>query len=376
MKSSCDSIAVIGLGFGDEGKGACVSSLCPSLNNPIIVRYSGGQQAGHTVMDGKKRHIFSNFGSGTIHGAPTYWSHYCTIDPVGIMNEYEILSEKGIKPKLLIDRRCPITTPYDKQHNQKTDNVNGTCGVGVGSTFQREEDHYSLTALDLLFPFIFVRKLEAIKEYYLNILGGYSSADESDFLTCCLKIIGCSDIDIVDGPEKTDREKRDFVFEGSQGLLLDQNIGFFPHVTRSNVGSKNILEMGFTPYVYLVTRAFQTRHGPGPMTNENRDHKIKDNTWETNVTNEYQGKFRKSYLDLDLLRYGLEKDPYIRDTKNKELIITCMDLVPDYSYTLRGLLMGLEDEKSFARAIANYLQIEKVTFTSSPFTTRGIIKGK
>lgn len=114
------------------------------------------------------------------------------------------------------------------------------------------------------------------------------------------------------------------IFEGSQGLLLDKNIGFFPHVTRSNTGSKNILEIGFNPEVYCITRAYQTRHGNGPMTNFDIEHNIKLSSKETNTFNEFQGNFRVSLLDIDLLLYSVAKDPYISNNRDN-LVITCLD---------------------------------------------------
>src|SRR5690606_12238557 len=105
--------AVIGIGFGDEGKGITTDFLCSRSRNPIVVRFSGGHQAGHTVVLNGVRHVFSNFGSGTLRGAPTYWAKYCTVNPIGIINELDSLIKKGITPKLYIDEKCPITTPYD-----------------------------------------------------------------------------------------------------------------------------------------------------------------------------------------------------------------------------------------------------------------------
>ncbi len=71
--------AVIGLGFGDEGKGVVTEYLCSQdPEHTVVVRFSGGQQAGHKVCKGDTEHIFSNFGSGTLSGCPTYWSEHCT----------------------------------------------------------------------------------------------------------------------------------------------------------------------------------------------------------------------------------------------------------------------------------------------------------
>ena len=138
------SKVIIGAGFGDCGKGLVTNFLVFDLKSTLVVRFSGGQQAGHTVVEKGIRHVFSNFGSGTLKGIPTYWSRFCTVDPIGIVNEMADLIKKGVDPILFIDPSCPITTPYDVMHNQRTDNDNGTCGVGVGTTWQREQDHYYL----------------------------------------------------------------------------------------------------------------------------------------------------------------------------------------------------------------------------------------
>ncbi len=115
--------AVIGLGFGDEGKGMVTSSLATYYNNPMIVRYSGGHQAGHTVEFAGIKHTFVNFGSGTLFGCPTYWSKHCTFEPVGFLNELAVLVEKLEEKfediKVYVHNDCPVTTPYDILHNQK-----------------------------------------------------------------------------------------------------------------------------------------------------------------------------------------------------------------------------------------------------------------
>lgn len=361
-----NSYAVIGLGFGDEGKGMAVHSLAKQLFNPIVTRYSGGQQAGHTVtLENGVSHVFSNFGSGTLAGIPTFWSKYCTLDPVGLLNEFRILKDKGFTPRLYIDKKSPVTTPYDKLHNQNSaDNLDhGTCGTGVGATFGREEKFYSLLAGDILHPKILKIKLAAIQKYY-----GLTQ-DVSFFLECCEFIR--NNFEFVDHfPYGYDS----FIFESSQGLLLDQNFGFFPNVTRSSVGTKNILEMGFEPHLVLVTRAFQTRHGNGPMTNQQFTHNISDNPKETNILNRYQGVFKRSLLDLDLIKYGMERDEYIAKTIERryghELIITNLDLVKnEYRYTVNDQIEAHLNENEFVEAISKHLQSPSVHRISSPSQT-------
>jgi len=354
--------AVIGLGFGDEGKGLVTNYLEGSL----VIRYSGGQQAGHNVVlkDGKS-HIFSNFGSGTLKGIPTYWSKFCTVDPVGMMNELNDLLENGFNPVLYIDGDSPITTPYDKYHNSNNvaDLNHGTCGVGVGSTFNREEHFYHLTFSDIFNSWILDTKLNNIAKYY-----GYLSHElieqVEEFLIMCDEMVKSGNFHLVYGiPDGFDEDG--YVFEGSQGLLLDQHYGFFPHVTRCNVGTTNILEMVTDKSfeLFLVTRAYQTRHGNGPMTNDNIDFDV-NNPNETNVDNEYQGKFRKSILDVSLLEYGINKDKYIRENP-KNLVITCLDQVDEYTFTYDGLMVLCDDEDEFVKRISDILNIDSVYISKS-----------
>jgi len=372
--------AVIGVGYGDEGKGRVVSYLCGVYEKPLVIRFCGGHQAGHhVVIDDKLNHVFSNFGSGTLQGVDTYWSRYCTIDPVGIVNELAVLKKKGIDPILYIDGRCPVTTPFDKEENQRLDRVqankHGTCGVGFGQTLQREADHYSLLFSDLFYKDVFIIKMNLIKHYYspFAILGGaindirhIGGADVIDFLEACVELVLSKNILITDGfPDIDYYGYSDLIFEGSQGLLLDQGIGFFPHVTRAHTGTKNIGEIGFAPDVYLVTRAYQTRHGNGPMTNESIKHRIKPNPVEQQEEDGYQGKFRIAPLDLSLLKYAMERDEYIRDNP-PTLVITCMDLVQDsFILTIGGKVFRFKDEEAFIKTIKEYLHLNKIALSRS-----------
>jgi len=341
---------IVGLGFGDEGKGLTTSYLCDKTDSPIVIRSNGGHQAGHTVVHNGHRHVFSNFGSGTMQGHPTYWSEYCTFSPVGVLNEFNALKKiKGLEPKLYVHPLCPVTTPYEKKYNCALDKTNqhGSCGVGFGATLQRQEDYFKLFVQDLFHEKILIQKLKNIQGYYFkkcgNKLGGTFSqvndVDIDDFIWVVneiKKIITVDKGDIV--------KKHIPIYEGAQGVLLDQDFGFFPNVTRSNTTSKNAIEnhkkfyglnsetkneMLF-PYleVFYITRAYQTRHGNGFMTNEGLfDLNLKNNELETNVTNEWQGNFRKSVLDLDLLNYALECDNNYSAGLTKYLVVTCVDQV-------------------------------------------------
>lgn len=373
---------VIGAGFGDEGKGKVVSFICEEAladnYNPLVIRFSGGQQAGHHVMlKNGMDHVFSNFGSGTLHEVPTYWSEYCTVDPSGILNELDILKSKNVEPILYIDSKCPVTTPFEKILNLTIDSykTHGSCGVGFGQTLEREKNHFSILFEDLFYPSVLKIKMNLLSEFYKDNLTPEDIEQYlPNFCFICEELLKCKNIIKVDGPldDHSDIIHNDlYIFEGSQGLLLDQNFGFFPHVTRSNTGMKNIENMNTQTDcvdIWLVTRAYQTRHGNGPMTNEDATYKIKDNPYEKNYDDTFQGKFRKRMLDLDLIKYGLNKDDFLKYNKRDiKLVVTCMDLLEGFYFTMNGKFAKVSSEKEFVKRAGPYLEINEFYFSDNPY---------
>jgi len=332
MKTS----AVVGLGFGDEGKGLATSYLCSKHERSLVVRFQGGHQAGHTVVWNGLHHIFSNFGSGTLQGVPTYWSRFCTINPSAILRELEVLKNKGIeRPRLYVDPLCPVVTPFDILYNQdqETSNSHGSVGVGFGTTIERNEKHYHLYVKDLFYENVFIAKLDNIINYYKNLMHvKWDVARESfiESIKIFRKIYAVEIVSLKSILERFDFES--IIFEGAQGILLDMDYGFFPNVTRSNCTIKNavqlIKEQDLPALdVYYVTRAYQTRHGNGYMS-DNTPLKLKNNKEETNVSNEWQGDFRTGLLDMELLNYAVACDS-IFERKSNNLIVTCLDQLTD-----------------------------------------------
>ena len=355
--------AVIGLGFGDEGKGLVTDFYASENPGSTVIRYSGGQQAGHQVaLSDGSNHVFSNFGSGTLRGCKTYWYKTCTIDPIGIMNELDVLLAKGHKPKLIIDPRCPITTPYEIKKNITDEAINGhgSCGLGINATWQREEKFYSLIAGDLLNSVVFNIKLEQLRKYYPTVVLMNS------FLIACNELLQSPYVTILKYGDKFNSNKV-VIFEGSQGILLDQYDGFFPNVTRSNTGVTNIIEITTDIRFNFVTRAYQTRHGNGPMTNENIPHNIKVNPNETNKLHAHQGIFRRSILDLNLLKYALDRQTPYSYKKDTRLFITCLDHIEnEWKFTIDGKLIEYKSEENFISAIGKYLNIENILVSRTP----------
>mgnify|MGYP003604290373 CR=1 FL=1 len=296
------NIGVIGLGYGDEGKGLVVDALAMRHPDSLVTRFSGGPQAAHTVYDEKYGyHIFSSFGAGTLRGLPTYLTKHVLVNPVLMAKELETLLDKGLTPQILINSKCPIITPFDIYSNQlDIDNLNhGSCGHGIYKTINREKDHYHLLAEDLYCKTALKIKLELIREYYKSLI---PIEMLFEFTNAVDTLINYSDFKVVE----TDYVPflGDIIFEGSQGLLLDPEIGFFPHCTPSRLDLTNIIEVieGDLDMLYLVTRAYHSRHGNGILSTENIPNNIKDNPYETNKTNTFQGEFRRGILDLDLVQ--------------------------------------------------------------------------
>lgn len=333
-------VAVIGLGFGDEGKGLTTSFLCSKIERPLVVRFNGGHQAGHTVVENGVRHVFSSFGSGTLQGVPTMWSHYCTFYPTAYANEHKILLTKiENSPVSYVHPLCPVTTPFDVISNKKIEDDrghqrHGSVGVGFGTTIQRHESYYKLYVQDLPFPKIVKAKLKNIEKYYGFSLDDATVEKFLKDIEYCLQSIFIVDYDkLVDlwGCYPT------CVYEGAQGVLLDQDYGFFPNVTRSNTTCKNAMDVhnkiehhdGYKPMidVYYITRTYQTRHGAGFMSDE-KSLNLKNNEDETNVSHNYQGNFRIGELDVDLLNYAMQCNRNHSNGSREHLVITCMDQYP------------------------------------------------
>jgi adenylosuccinate synthase len=344
--------SVVGLQFGDEGKGSMTSYLCSQSDNPLVIRFNGGHQAGHTVLYEGIRHTFSSFGSGTLQNVPTYWSKYCTFFPIAAYNEYKALQNtvidgKAVTPILYVDPLCPVTTPFDCIANQICDNKNGhgSVGVGFGTTIKRQEAYYKLYFQDLFNKTVLEGKLNNIRHYYENIekieMPNYINDSIIFWLNCIDELIANNVIskEKMLGYNELLRYNFDhIIFEGAQGILLDMDFGFFPNVTRSNTTNKNVIEF-VNKYeiptdkidVYYMSRIYQTRHGNGYMTNQKYGElKLINNENEINLDISFQGVFKKSILDLDLINYAIQCDNNFTDNiRSKTIVITCLDQIED-----------------------------------------------
>lgn len=338
---------VIGAGYGDEGKGITVDHLAQQ-DCDLVTRFGGGAGAGHTVKHTNVEHIFHHFGSGTLRNVPTYLAEEFVVNPYLFLKERVDLQSKGFNPVVYVDKDCKVTTPLDILINQKIENYrginkHGSCGVGINETVTRHEwlpitvgslkflAKYTRYALrDILYEYVANRlmKLGMDEHAARSIVESVPlKAFQDNFSNHCLQFT--KNISIVD---KTMLENFDhIVFEGSQGLLLDELHPNFPWVTRARTGVHNVNNMlkNHTADVslYYVTRAYKTRHGAGPMPNEIHADFFPKIVDTTNVPNDWQGTLRIGLLDINELHTTITNDlkSLCCSGVNTNLVVTCID---------------------------------------------------
>lgn len=382
---------VIGSGFGDEGKGLATDFLAarlsasPDHRQVIVARFNGGAQAGHTVVtpDGK-RHVFSHFSSGALSGAATFLSRHFVCNPLLFIPERKKLAALGACLDVHIDARAPVTSPYDMMINQIAEESrgqkrHGSCGLGFGETLERQENSaFPLRYADLNTPSKLAGILRGIRHDWvparLQNLGVEKIPDDwqARLSSDDLQERFMSDIsDFVQhtrgaDPSYLERAGNGIVFEGAQGLLLDQDygrkLGWFPHVTRSNTGLLNAVDVASeagldTLTTHYMTRAYSTRHGAGPLPYEMASPPSPLICDETNIKNPWQGHLRFAPLDLTRLAGAIAHD--IESVKHSSLRIrqtigvTCLDQMEKQTTIVLDNAVEKVDTASLAARIAN-----------------------
>jgi adenylosuccinate synthase len=335
------AIMIADLGYGDAGKGSIVDYLTRETQAHTVIRYNGGAQAAHNVItpDGR-HHTFAQFGSGTfIPGTRTHLSRFMMVHPLAMLAEERHLQTLGIPDAFVrtsIDRKALVTTPFQQSANRiremaRGDGRHGSCGMGVGETMSDWLVHGGdvLFAGDLSQRALVMKKLGRIRdiktsqlEIVLKDVPQNDAIDEEmrhfhdpQFMEAIADVYlrFTRQVKIVE-PDFLGRlinQPGVTIFEGAQGVLLDEWYGFYPYNSWSTLTFKNaetlLTEndfMGETLKLGLI-RGYATRHGAGPFVTEDReltsrlqDHHNKDNPW--------QQEFRAGHLDFVALRYALD----------------------------------------------------------------------
>lgn len=328
---------IIGANYGDEGKGATVNYL--ATKNSTVVRFNGGCQAGHTVVENGVRHVFSSFGSGTLKGASTHLSRFFVFSPGPFLQERKALVDLGIEPKVSIAPECLITLPIDVAINQTLEEKrgkdrHGSVGVGFGETVERSKK-YPLQVYELFQKNLRIKINEIYNQWLptrclelgLSFDDVYFKYDKNRFIEDCYQ--SANYFTIIHDAIICANEN--LIFEGAQGLMLDEDYGVMPYCTPSSCGLKNIGKLIPNQNVeaYYVSRPYFTRHGTGPLLHEDiMPEWVVD---KTNVANKYQGNLRFGYLDWNVVKNNIKKDittNYNINVAKTISVITCMDQIP------------------------------------------------
>lgn len=359
------TLAVIGGNYGDEGKGLMTDYLCAEHRAQFVVRFNGGAQAGHTVqLEDGRRHVFHHFGSGTFAGASTYLGPEFIVNPVLWHREANVLGEI---PPMYCHPDAIVTTWHDMLLNQlceerRSDARHGSCGVGIYETIYRncKQPLFRFRIGDIVRAPALLGKLLACMtkfwvpqrlselglpaEYARRFFAPHFIEDFSDGLAAFVSNVKLSAPDVMFGAT--------VVFEGAQGLLLDKNrTQDMPHLTPSNTGLRNVIpllkDIGTTELeAVYVTRSYLTRHGNGPLPNEDAELHFDDST---NQPNDWQGSLRFAPLDVEEFEKRILEDFKLTDYRVASLPVhstlavamTCIDQhpgqpMPNLKYTSHG----------------------------------------
>jgi adenylosuccinate synthase len=331
---------VVDLGFGDSGKGVLTDFLVRRTGARLVVRYNGGAQAGHNVIspDGC-HHTFSQFGSGTFSaGVRTYLSRHVVIHPAALLLEGSLLESKGVRDafaRLRICEQALVITPYHQAANRLRELMrgasrHGSCGVGMGETVSDSKafPEDAIRAADLLDRDLLKRKLlqirRRLKEEIVARRVHNSSSPRMEMESSIFewdavmeRTLGAAERIAALGLVASDalfatwmHETESVVWEGAQGILLDEDAGFHPYTTWSRCTTANAktLLQEFTPNAEVntigVLRSYANRHGAGPLPTQTS--MLSPAISDHNTSGEWQGEVRYGWFDSVLARYALE----------------------------------------------------------------------
>ncbi|MBI4089208.1 MAG: adenylosuccinate synthase [Candidatus Levybacteria bacterium] len=382
---------VIGAQWGDEGKGKIIDHI--AQNSKFVVRFHGGNNAGHTVIN--------KFGKFAMHLVPsgifaphakTVISNGVVLDLEVLLAEIEMLAKSGIKTKgkLFISPRCHIIMPYHKIldslcEKAKGKTKTGTTGRGIGPTYADKVSYNGIRIWDLMDKKVFSQKLKIqlfLKNKILTSLGVSPLAQkdiEKVYLAFATKIKP-----YIKEPysliHSALQKKENILLEGAQGMFLDNDWGTYPFVTASTVVAGGVTEGSGIPPKKLdqiigVVKAYTTRVGSGPFPTELQNGigaKLRKTGGEFGVTT---GRPRRcGWFDAELIRFASQINGFTT------LAITKLDVLDTFSeikicthYALNGKKVRyIDGDTSFLAKVKPIYR----TFKGWRKSTKGITKYK
>lgn len=311
------NVVVIGAQWGDEGKGKIVDYLANESH--CIVRFSGGANAGHTIVSNGVQYALHLVPSGILHPQNTvYLGAGMVIDPEALFKELEMLTEKGIswEGRVFISDRAHLVLPRYKELDKVRDSARkrpiGTTGRGIGITYSMKSERDGIRLADLTWQ----EKMNDLEQ------------EDRDFLAPFMSRLLDMKVNLTSELWKARGKK--VLFEGAQGALLDLDLGTYPFVSSGFSSSAGAAIGGCIGprsigKVLGVFKAYSTRVGNGPMPTEfDADSQSELYNFVRETGREYgvtTGRPRRcGYLDLVALRYACQSNSI------DDLVLTHLDV--------------------------------------------------
>ena len=282
------AVAVIGMQWGDEGKGKIVDRLTDRAS--VVARFQGGHNAGHTLVIDGERTVLHLVPSGVMReGVRCLIGHGVVLSPAALVDEMSMLAERGVPAaeRVRVSDACPLILPYHAALDRARETARGaaaigTTGRGIGPAYEDKAARRAMRVGDLLDPARLDEKLRVLDEYHNFMLTRWLGADPIDIaevrdaLEAAAERIRPLVADVPGVLHAALDAGEGVLLEGAQGAWLDIDQGTFPFVTSSNTTAGNAAAgSGLGPrdvgYVLGIAKAYATRVGGGPFPSELHD---------------------------------------------------------------------------------------------------------
>ncbi|MFW5910487.1 MAG: adenylosuccinate synthase [Thiohalospira sp.] len=279
------NVVVVGSQWGDEGKGKIVDLLTERVGG--VVRFQGGNNAGHTLVIGEEKTVLHLIPSGILRpGVLCLIGNGVVVSPEALLEEIDRLESRDVPAteRLRVSEACPLLLPYHAALDSAREKARGkaaigTTGRGIGPAYEDKVSRRGLRLGEAFHPERFAEKLAEILDYHNFVLKHYFEAPTVDFQRTLDEALAHAErlrpmvADVPAILEGFQRRGQSVLFEGAQGTLLDIDHGTYPYVTSSTTTAGGAASgSGVGPrhldYVLGITKAYATRVGSGPFPTE------------------------------------------------------------------------------------------------------------
>ncbi|WP_330632586.1 adenylosuccinate synthase [Halocatena halophila] len=368
------TVTIVGSQLGDEGKGGIVDLYGDGAD--VVVRYQGGDNAGHTVVHQGTEYKLSLVPSGVVRGRTGVLGNGCVVNPTTLFEEIDALKERGLDPDVRVSARAHVILPYHRvldggEEAAKDDLAAGTTGRGIGPTYEDKAGRRGIRVGDLLDPSVFRTRLEYAVEHHRTVaeeVYGIEPGDAFDVEALFERYQSFADRlrreeMVVNCGEFLAEQRaagKSLLFEGAQGTAIDIDHGIYPYVTSSNTTATGApAGTGLAPAVIGdgeivgIVKAYLSRVGTGPLPTElgsvdgqtppdgGRPEHAELATWIRDEGGEYgtvTGRPRRvGWLDMPMLRHATRVNGFTGLAINHLDVLAGLDSVTvGHAYELDG----------------------------------------